>query len=274
MVKALFVISTILLPLSIPLTYAQTSYRGLNLVDQRVIETRLRLNSTRNEERERLLKELFEQSGCTGKKLTEQHVEGSSIPNLICELAGSSNRTVIVIAHSDREPFGEGVIDNWTGAVLLPTLFQGLLSQQRQLTFRFIAATEGVRGGVGAEHYLNQLGDQERNEIVAVIGLDSLGLSQPMIAGRVDASLLKYFGDISKSSKISFGVMPGLFPHGTDTSPFRKGRLRTLQVQSITQDKTHGVRSVPDILAWVSIPLYYDTYRLLLAYLDYIDLKY
>jgi hypothetical protein len=53
--------------------------------------------------------------------LRELTVKGSKEPNIICAVAGESQQGILVGTHFDSAG-GDGVIDNRTGAVLLPSL--------------------------------------------------------------------------------------------------------------------------------------------------------
>ena|SRR5215471_3308145 len=66
------------------------------------------------------IKELFAAAGCTGSHLYEQAVEGGSAPNIVCELNGENDESVIVGAHYDRASSAGRPLDNWSGASLLP----------------------------------------------------------------------------------------------------------------------------------------------------------
>lgn len=77
-----------------------------------VIEQRLKANKPKNPEREAELKQLFTEAGCTAERQTEQPVQGSKLPNVLCTLPGTTDKIVIVGAHFDKVEDGTGVIDN------------------------------------------------------------------------------------------------------------------------------------------------------------------
>jgi len=54
-----------------------------------------------DQERAARIKALFAAEGCNGKFLREQPVEGASGPNVICELHGDREESVVVGAHYD-----------------------------------------------------------------------------------------------------------------------------------------------------------------------------
>ena len=100
------------------------------LVQRAVIEQRLQRYKGNDSERETTLKGIFERSGCSGDKLTEQPVTGLKQPNLICVLPGTNADSEIVVgAHYDHVNEGNGVVDNWSGASLLPSLYEALATE-------------------------------------------------------------------------------------------------------------------------------------------------
>ncbi len=60
---------------------------------------------------------------------------------MICVLPGNSEKVIIVGAHFDHVSDGSGVVDNWSGASLLPSLYQALKDHPRKHTFIFIGFT-------------------------------------------------------------------------------------------------------------------------------------
>jgi hypothetical protein len=74
---------------------------------------------------------MFAEADCNDHHLSEQPVKGSKLPNLICLLPGSSGRVIIVGGHFDRVSEGDGVVDNWSGAPLLPSLYEAVKIEAR-----------------------------------------------------------------------------------------------------------------------------------------------
>jgi Zn-dependent M28 family amino/carboxypeptidase len=124
-----------------------------------------------------LLRQYFEQDGCTGDNLTDQPVKHVKIPNLICTAPGETDRVIIVGAHMDCVDAGDGAIDNWTGASLLPALYTSLKGKPRRHRFLFIGFTEEEKGLVGSDFYVRHLSAHEREQISGMVNMDSLGVS-------------------------------------------------------------------------------------------------
>ena len=108
-------------------------YSGINVrsesfryspVSRQVVESRLGKYAGDNKQRELTLKQMFAEAGCDEQHLSEQPVKGSKQPNVICLLPGTSDKVIIVGAHFDYVSAGNGVVDNWSGASLLPSLYR------------------------------------------------------------------------------------------------------------------------------------------------------
>src|SRR4051812_24470046 len=87
------------------------------------VEERLHLAAEKNPDRKDAIEKLFKEVGCDSN-LSEQPVKGGTkLPNIICVLPGESDQQIIVGGHYDKVPEGRGVVDNWSGSSLLPTIY-------------------------------------------------------------------------------------------------------------------------------------------------------
>src|SRR4029077_9342365 len=92
-----------------------------------VVERRLKSFSTQNSELEALIRKWFAESGCKEANLSEEALERKLPPNVICVLLGETQKVNVGGPHTDKvDSFGDGVVDNWTGAALLPCLLYSL----------------------------------------------------------------------------------------------------------------------------------------------------
>src|ERR1700722_14205112 len=106
-----------------------------NIISRELIESRLVRYAGDNKQREATLKQMFSEAGCDDQHLSEQVVKGSKLPNVICFLQGESDKVIIVGAHFDRVAEGDGVVDNWSSASLLPSLYDSVKHQPRKHTY-------------------------------------------------------------------------------------------------------------------------------------------
>jgi hypothetical protein len=244
-----------------------------------VLEERLRLAHPKNAERFRRLKQLFEQSGCSGEALREQKVRGSKEPNLICSApaaetgAGAGVRKIILGAHFDCQG-GDGVVDNWSGAVLLPTLSEFLRRKPRRHEFEFVGFAAEEKGLVGSTAYLKSLSKEERARIAAVITVDSVGLTPTKFwPNSSDRDLVLAAAAVARALKLDFAGVNVDRVGTTDSKVFQTAGIPTLSLHSVTQETWKLINAKSDVWSAVSWKDYYDTHRLLSALLVYLDGK-
>ena len=130
-------------------------------VSRYVVESRLKKYTGNDGQREATLKQMFHEAGCDGQHLSEQAVKGARLPNVICVLPGSSNKTIIVGAHFDHVSAGDGVVDNWSGASLLPSLYEAVKVESRTHSYIFVGFTDEEKGEVGSHFYAGHMTNEQ-----------------------------------------------------------------------------------------------------------------
>jgi hypothetical protein len=237
-----------------------------------VLEERLRLAHRKIPERFNRLKALFEQTGCPS--LTEQPVKHSKEPNLICTIQAKDpevTTTIVVGAHFDFVG-GEGVIDNWTGAILLPSLSEFIREKPRRHHFHFIGFAAEEKGLLGSEAYLKSISKEDRKKISAVITMDSLGLtSTKWWPNSSNKDLALKAAQIAHAMNVGFAGVNVDQIGTTDSFTFHKAGIPVLSLHSITQQTYPKINSSGDVWTAVSWKDYYDTHRLISALLVYLD---
>jgi hypothetical protein len=243
-----------------PCTRASAQEEMLRCVrlPKELIESRLRRFSRKNEERESTLKQMFMEAGCDGDRLTEQPMKDRKQANVICTREGSTQSVLIIGAHFDHaDEYGLGVVDNWSGASLLP---------------RFIGFAEEEKGLVGSDYYVKQLNPAELNDVRLMIDLDSLGLGPTRIwQTHSDPRMVSNLEAIAERMHLPLGVMDADRVGDEDSTSFRKLRVPTLMLHSITQQTLEILHSPRDNLSQIKLADYYDSYRLIDVYLRYVD---
>lgn len=242
------------------------------VLDESVLEERLRLAHPDNSERYRRLKDLFDRSGCAAR-LREQAVKGSKEPNIICGVPGTdaSPRTIVVGAHFDAAG-GDGIIDNWSGAVLLPSLSRFIRGSPRRHTFEFVAFAAEEKGLLGSRAYLKSLSKDERRRIAAVITMDSLGLTTTKFwPNGSDRELAQAAANVAQALQVDFRGVDVDRIGSTDSATFKRAGIPVLSLHSVNQETWRIINSNRDVWPSVAWKDYYDTHRLVSALLVYLD---
>ena len=237
-----------------------------------VLEDRLHRVADKTSDREQTLHELFESVGCKESSLDEQPVKHARTPNIVCTLAGSDERRVVVGAHYDKVANGHGIIDNWTGASLLPSLFQALHGTPRRLTFVFIGFTDEEKGLVGSRYYVSHLSKEDKTKIRAMVNIDSLGLSDTkMWLSRADKDLANAAEAVAHTTNLPLGAVNVDRVADSDSRPFLNARIPVIDFHSVTQETFGVLHTSQDAFPALKMKEYVDSCHLLEAYLAYLD---
>ncbi|HEY6444873.1 MAG TPA: M28 family peptidase [Acidobacteriaceae bacterium] len=235
-----------------------------------------------DEERLARLRDDFAQADCGGNNMREQPVadkHGARGENLVCNWPGDAAGTIVVVAHYEHEGKGEGAIDDWSGAALLPFLYQAVQGQPRRNSYVFLESWKGE----GADTWLKSQTKEERKRIRAVIDLDGLGCSYtrffttfspfesvPLGATHLQTELLW--------AALSDGLTQApeqLSPHHwlsvDPTGPFRAIMVPSIVIHSVPADDARIPGSAADIAAAVDGNAYFTTYHLMCAFLTSLD---
>jgi len=243
-------------------------------VSRELIETRLRQYAGGDKKREESLKKMFAQEDCGEQHLSEQRVKSAKLPNVICVLPGSSDKVIIVGAHFDHIPAGQGVVDNWSGASLLPSLYAATKGVPRKHTYIFIAFTDEEQGEVGSRFYVQQMTQEQVSATDAMVNLDTLGLAPPEVwASHSDTRLTSAIVLIAKQMNIPISGVNVEQIGSSDGEPFAERRIPRITIHSLTQEtyNLHILHTSKDQFSAIRLDDYYETYRLLGAYLAFLD---
>jgi len=243
-------------------------------VSRELVEMRLRRYTGDNRRREMTLKQLFVEAGCDDQHISEQSVKGSKLPNLICVLPGTSDKVIIVGAHYDRVPEGDGVVDNWSGASLLPSLYEAIKIEPRKHTYIFIGFTDEERGEVGSHFYAQQMTHEQIAATAAMVNMDTLGLAPTEVwASHSDKGLRGAIANVGKQLNIPVTAVNVEQVGSTDSEQFAARGVPSITIHSLTQEtwNAHILHTSKDKFSAMKLDNYYQTYRLLSAYVAFLD---
>jgi hypothetical protein len=214
--------------------------------------------------------------------VTDKH--GDRGTNLICtwlgERPGEANNGIIVIAaHYERDGKGEAALADWSGAALLPFLYQAIQGQPRENTFVFLESWKND----GVQTWLKSLSRDQRKRIRAMIDLDALGLgvtryfttfsfmeTTPTAALHLQLELLWAAID-DGLTKPPEQTSPHHWLAVDGTDPFRAMMIPTIVIHSVPPESDHIPGSAADTASAVDGNAYFQTYHLICTYLASLD---
>jgi Zn-dependent M28 family amino/carboxypeptidase len=235
------------------------------------VEARLQAVGKSNAERHDTVRALFEKAGCADH-ISEQAVKHSKTANVICTMPGSGDNSIIVGAHYDFVKAGAGVVDNWSGASLLSSLYEGLKTVPRKHTFTFIGFTDEEVGLVGSKFYVSRLSKEDLAKISAMVNMDSLGTSVTKFEmDRADKRLTNPLISVAATCKLPLSIVNVHRVGMSDSDSFQDRKVPAIVVHSVTQETFPLLHSGKDQMSAMRLDEYYDSYRLIQAYLAYLD---
>ena len=149
----------------------------IDLVVENLIRDRLASGEVVHNEREPQIRRLLEDVGCV---VEEQPIDKKSA-NVICTLAGETKSTIVIGGHFDFVERGRGMVDDWSGTSMLPSLYQALKGRPRKHTYVFVAFAGEERGLVGSKRFVKNLTTDQKLVIRAFVNLECLGLTPTKI---------------------------------------------------------------------------------------------
>jgi putative aminopeptidase FrvX len=245
-----------------------------NSVPRAVVEARLKRYAAKNDQRETTLKQMFGEAGCDAEHVSEQPVKGAKLPNVICALPGSSGKVIIVGAHFDHVSEGDGVVDNWSGASLLPSLYEALKNAPRSHTYLFIGFTDEEKGEVGSRFYAKQMSKDQVDATDAMVNMDTLGLAPTEVwASHSDKQLTGALVFVAQQLKLPVTGVNVEQVGSTDSEQFAARKVPSITIHSLTQDTWNAriLHTSRDKFSAIRLDEYYDSYRLIAAYIAFLD---
>jgi Zn-dependent M28 family amino/carboxypeptidase len=242
-------------------------------VNEDIVHARLSSFSKKNAEREQIIRRLFTESGCPEANLTAGRVAHVKESNIICTMPGESERQIVVGAHFDMVDQGSGVVDNWSGASLLSSFYQGLAVAPRKHTFVFVAFAGEEKGLMGSREFVRQL-RQDTHKIAAMVNLDTLGLDETEVwVSRADPKLLSLLSGVAAYMKLPVSGVNVDNVGSSDSESFRAAHVPAMTIHSIKSATWRILHSPADQLDKINFAAYYRSYQLILTFIGVLDQK-
>ncbi len=230
-----------------------------------------------NAARQERLRELFAEAGCD--RLEGRWPTDSELPQVHCTLAGESATQILVSASFD-EPERSAQHDNWAGAAMLPSLYRSVRVVPRHHSYVFVgfAGEDSRHPGhpAASARMVERLPDEDRRAIAALVSLHGLAID---VAGvwetEADPDLHQDLFSVSRSLDLPMRRVDFHFVRKTSAPTGLSTTVGTLEAPRLVRDRVRlpplDVPSIVIGLADAQVGEYLDSFRLVAAYLSYLD---
>jgi len=240
----------------------------VTLTPELTVQGRLERGAVAAKARQGAIRAMFEESGCA----VEEEKVARNTANVICRLKGQTESTVIVGAHFDFAEHGQGIVDDWSGTALLPSLYEALKATQRKHTYVFVAFAAEEAGLVGSTKFVKELSDADRARVRAFVNLECLGLGDTKVwVHRATPLLVKRLSEVANAIHVPVGEMDVEKVGDDDSHPFLNAHMPVITLHSVTPATVKILHSARDRVDAVRPEDYYTSYRLAAMYLAYLD---
>lgn len=191
-------------------------------------------------------------NGAAGAKilLKQDEYKGKS-HNVVVELPGDIEETIVLSAHYDSTSLSQGAYDNMSGSVGILGVAEYFMNHPHRYTLRFVWCGSEERGLLGAKAYV-AAHEEELKKMVLNINLDMIGcIMGKFIAccSTEDAlvNYLNYFGN-----EQGFGISVKQDVYSSDSTPFADKGVPALSFARIAPPNTATIHNRYDTAALMS----------------------
>ena len=178
----------------------------------------------------------------TAKIVLEQDQYEGSSHNVILDLPGDSEDTIVLSAHYDSTPTSLGVWDNMSGAVALLALAEHFRDNPHRCSLRFVWTGSEERGLLGAKAYCADHAD-ELDRVVLNINLDMVGciMGKRIACCTSEDKLVHYIEYLASELGVSMEARQGVY--SSDSTPFADQGIPAVSFARIAPPNTASIHN-------------------------------
>lgn len=215
------------------------------------------------------VKNLFGEAGAPEDAITvDKH---KRVDNLIVTKKGLTDEILVLGAHYDKIGGGCGVIDNWSGIVILSEIYRAVRELKTQKTILFVAFGKEELGLVGSSKMVSAIGKKELPKYCAMVNFDSFGRAVPQALSNVSSKkMIELAESISEEMKIPFGKA-GIDFASSDSASFQKRNIPAITLHGLGEGWENIIHSKNDTMESVDLLSVYLGFRHGLVMVSRID---
>lgn len=182
----------------------------------------------------------------TAKIVLEQtEYEGES-RDVILDIPGDTDETIVFTAHYDSTFLSQGAYDNMSGCIGLLGLVEYFKNHPHRYSLRFIWCGSEERGLLGSKAYVASLGEDELKKAVLNINLDMIGsIMGKFIACCTSEEKLVHYIEYLAAER-GFGISCRQDVYSSDSTPFADAGVPSLSFARLAPHNTATIHNSYD----------------------------
>lgn len=179
--------------------------------------------------------------------LKQDEYKGES-HNVVLDLPGEIDETIVLTAHYDSTSLSQGAYDNMSGSVGLLAIAEAYMNKPHRYGLRFIWCGSEERGLLGSKAYV-AAHEEELKKIVLNINLDMIGciMGKFIAVCTTEEKLVHYLSYMGLEE--GFGMKVSQEVYSSDSTPFADKGVPALSFARIAPNNTATIHNSYDTLA-------------------------
>ena len=199
--------------------------------------------------------------------------QGVSYNNIVLAIPGAGEGVFIVGAHTDTQPVGTGAVDNWSGCMMLASLYGRFRTEHLNNTWIFVAFAAEEHGQHGSRAFTTSLPKETRARVRAMINLECLGVSHLRTWANASADALE---DVLQTAAAESGAdfsRDVLFGYSADSFTFTRVGIPSITVHSLAPDDLKLINGPDDQPSCIHRERLDEELRVFTRYIQLLDAR-
>ncbi len=233
------------------------------------IKEDISLVKCKNKERLEAVKNLFLKKGAKDNEIIIEDSKG--VKNLVVTKKGKTDETIVIGAHYDEAGGGCGVIDNWSGIVIIANLYKILKDFTTRKTYKFVAFDKEEQGLIGSKVMVKAIPKENRKKYCSMVNFDSFGLTYPQAMRNIsNKKLIDFAEKLAKEMKMPFATA-SIANASSDSEPFKNAKIPAISFHGLNGKWKEILHTHNDKIKNLNTVSVYYGYRFGLSFLAKMD---
>jgi putative aminopeptidase FrvX len=199
----------------------------------------------KNDDRHEAVKALFKRLGVADEDIKVEKFK--DIQNIVITRKGKTAETVVVGAHYDKVKDGCGIIDNWSGIVILAHIYRTFSTMEPQKSYMFVAFDREEEGLKGSSAMAKAIPKEDRPKYCSMVNFDSFGLGYPLILENASSpKMTKMAKDLGTELKAPVNSISLAGSADADSSSFKDKDIPAITISALNNKWAEYLHSSKD----------------------------
>lgn len=193
------------------------------------------------------------------------------VQNVVLTVKGKSDEIIVIGGHYDKTTLGCGVIDNWSGVVLVANLYKYFKMRENNKTLKFVAFGKEEKGLIGSKAMVKAMSENEKKKYVGMVNFDSFGFGNLWAFGDIsDKKLINTAIKVAEERNQKFEIK-NYKGASSDSKTFKKAGIPAITVSGLDDNWREYLHQRKDQIEYINFDKIYENYQFSIDFIKEID---